>query len=79
MVVATGHPNALQSIQYSSGFVTAVDLTEMGAEWAGAFMADYSSNAGGSGGAIFNADCEWVGIHVGGFSDGFETSIALPF
>jgi hypothetical protein len=79
MVVATGHPNALSAIQYSSGFVTSVNVIEMGADWAGAFMADYSSNGGGSGGAIFNADCEWVGIHVGGFSDGLETSIALPF
>jgi hypothetical protein len=42
-------------------------------------MSDYSPTGGGSGGAIFNADCEWVGIHVGDFSDGSENSIALPF
>jgi|SRR5688572_5183995 len=79
MVVATGHPNAFRALQYSTGYVTAVGITEMGADWAGAFMADYSSNGGGSGGAIFNADCQWIGIHVGGFSDGLETSVALPF
>jgi hypothetical protein len=79
LVVSTGHPDALFALQYAAGFVTAVNVNEMAANWAGAFMADYSSNSGGSGGAVFNADCEWVGIHVGGFSDGFETSIALPF
>lgn len=79
LVVSTGHPNALVALQYSSGFVTAVGINEMGTSWAGAFMADYSSNGGGSGGAVFNADCEWVGIHVGGFTNGLETSIALPF
>jgi S1-C subfamily serine protease len=79
LVVSTGHPDALFALQYATGFVTAVNVNEMGAQWAGAFMADYSSNSGGSGGAVFNADCEWIAIHVGGFSDGFETSIALPF
>ncbi|MEY4551176.1 MAG: Trypsin-like peptidase domain [Pseudomonadota bacterium] len=79
MVVSTGHPAALLALQYSSGFVTAVALTEMGPAWSGAFMADYSSSGGGSGGAIFNANCEWIGIHVGGFSNGLESSIALPF
>jgi hypothetical protein len=79
LVVSTGHPDALLALQYSSGFVTAVDIVEMGPAWSGAFMADYSSAGGGSGGAIFNADCEWIGIHVGGFTDGLESSIALPF
>lgn len=79
MVVATGHPQALRALHYSTGYVTAVGVTEMGTDWAGAFMADYASNGGGSGGAIFNQGCEWIGIHVGGFSDGFESSIALPF
>jgi S1-C subfamily serine protease len=79
LVVSTGHPDALFALQYAAGFVTAVNVNELAANWAGAFMADYSSNSGGSGGAVFNADCEWIGIHVGGFSDGFETSIALPF
>lgn len=79
LVVSTGHPDALFALQYAAGFVTAVNVNEMGTDWAGAFMADYSSNGGGSGGAIFNDKCEWIGIHVGGFSDGFESSIALPF
>jgi hypothetical protein len=42
-------------------------------------MTDYASSGGGSGGPVFNADCEWIGLHVGGFSNGPELSIALPF
>jgi hypothetical protein len=79
LTVAAGHPDALHAIQISSSFVTATGMRELGAKWTGAFMSDYSSNGGGSGGPVFNGDCEWVGLHVGGFTDGLELSIALPF
>jgi S1-C subfamily serine protease len=79
MTMATGHPNVLDAIQISPGFVTATNVSEFGEVWDNAFLADYSSNGGGSGGAVFNADCEWIGVHVGGFADGLELSIAMPF
>lgn len=78
LVFATGHPNTILNIQYSAGAVTSIGDNEV-VDWPNAFMADYASNGGGSGGAIFNADGEWFGIHVGGFVDGLELSIGLPF
>lgn len=79
MTMATGHPNVLSALQIAPGFVTATNVSEFGDVWDDAFLADYSSNGGGSGGAVFNADCEWIGVHVGGFTDGLELSIAMPF
>lgn len=47
--------------------------------WHDAFMADYAAAGGSSGSPVFNEQGEWVGIHVGGFSNSLELSIALPF
>jgi len=79
MVMASGHPDVLAALQLSPGFVTATGAHEFGNAWSNAFLADYSSAGGGSGGAIFDSDCQWIGIHVGGFEDGLELSVALPF
>jgi hypothetical protein len=79
MVMASGHPDVLAALQLSPGFVTATGADEFGDAWSNAFLADYSSAGGGSGGAIFDSDCQWIGIHVGGFEDGLELSVALPF
>lgn len=78
-VASIGHPSALISINITSGFVTATGVQEFGEIWTDAFMGDYASSGGGSGAAIFNSDCEWIGVHVGGFEDGLEISIGLPF
>lgn len=78
LVFATGHPNTILNIQYSVGTVASIGDDEV-IDWPNAFMADYASNGGGSGGAIFNRDGEWFAIHVGGFNDGLELSIGLPF
>jgi len=79
MVMASGHPDVLAALQLSPGFVTATGAHEFGNAWSNAFLADYSSAGGGSGGAIFNSNGQWIGIHVGGFEDGLELSVALPF
>lgn len=78
LVIATGHPGVLSDIQYSSGTVTSFGNNEE-PEWPNAFTADYASTGGGSGGAVFNRNGEWVGLHVGGFDGGLELSIAIPF
>jgi S1-C subfamily serine protease len=79
LTASAGHPNALAAIQISTGYVTATGMLEFGSAWTNAFMTDYASSGGGSGGPVFDDACQWVGVHVGGFSNGLELSIALPF
>lgn len=78
LVVATGHPGVLSDIQYSTGSVTAFGNNDI-PEWPNAFFADYATTGGGSGGAVFNRQRQWIGITVGEGLDGLELSVALPF
>lgn len=70
--------NALANVQYSTDIVASISDNEV-ADWPNAILADYASSGGGSGGGLFTADGQWFGIHVGGFNNGLELSIGLPF
>jgi len=68
-------------VQITVGFVTDDNLNEsiQGLFWEDSFMADYAAAGGSSGSPVFNSSGEWIGIHVGGFNESLELSIALPF
>lgn len=85
LTMTVGYPALFVEPQLSPGYVTqtsipsTLDLFNMEVEWVGAFVTDAASAGGGSGGPVFDAGGNWVGIHVGSSSDdGLELSIQLP-
>lgn len=77
------HPlGVTNDVQLTIGYVVDDNLNStLGstARWRDAFMADYAAAGGSSGSPVFSYTGEWIGIHVGGFTQGLELSIALPF
>ena len=71
----------INDVQLTTGFVTDDNLDDSINDpfWSSAFMADYAAAGGSSGSPVFNRNGDWIGIHVGGFNDSLELSIALPF
>jgi hypothetical protein len=96
-VVVVGNPGVYDGIalehQYTTGFVTAVNLDATFAEvpsleghdtsWHKAWSTDAVSWHGNSGGPVFNEDREWVGMLVGAFNgasdnEGPDLSVVIP-
>lgn len=77
-VVVTGHPDAQDDLEYTPGRVTNDSVLDIRPVWPDAIMTDAVSIGGNSGGSVFNGDCQFIGILVGGFNDGLDLSIVLP-
>jgi S1-C subfamily serine protease len=93
LVAVVGHPDLGGSLalelQYTTGLVTAANLdstfatTLSAAYWQSSWSTDAVAWHGNSGGPVFNAAGQWVGILVGGFNGGPDNlgpdlSIVLP-
>ncbi len=97
LVAVVGHPGlpegTLLEHQYTTGRVTATSLAStlaassamstMAAAWQSSWSTDAVAWHGNSGGPVFNAAGEWIGILVGGFNGGLDNagpdlSIVLP-
>jgi len=47
--------------------------------WKNAFMTDMAAAGGSSGAPVFNAQGEFIAIHVGGYDNGLELNLQLAF
>jgi S1-C subfamily serine protease len=96
-VVVVGHPGLYDGLslehQYTTGTVTATNLQATLAsvpmlvgtetEWASGWSTDAVAWHGNSGGPVFNAQGEWMGVLVGTFNGaadnlGPDLSVVLP-
>ena len=97
LVTVVGNPGAYDGLtlehQYTTGSVTSTSLAGTLAEvpafsaqptlWSQAWATDAVSWHGDSGGPVFDANGDWIGILVGGFNgatdnEGPNLSIVLP-
>ena len=99
LVTVVGHPGVYDGLslehQYTTGFVTATDLTAtlasvptlvnagLTTRWAQSWSTDAVAWHGNSGGPVFDAAGNWIGILVGAFNgssdnEGPDLSIVLP-
>ncbi|MEO8180640.1 MAG: trypsin-like peptidase domain-containing protein [Deltaproteobacteria bacterium] len=96
-ITVVGHPAVYDGLalehQYTTGLVTATnlratfetvpELAGMAASWARGWSTDAVVWHGNSGGPVFDANGDWIGILVGGFNadrhnDGPDLSVVLP-
>jgi S1-C subfamily serine protease len=96
-ITVVGHPGLYDGLvlehQYTTGFVTAINLQATFAAvpalagrdltWAQAWSTDAVVWHGNSGGPVFDAEGDWIGILVGGFNadrhnEGPNLSVVLP-
>lgn len=92
-VVVVGHPGVGASIflehQYTTGYVTSADPSETldelgwGTYWERGYATDAVAWHGNSGGPVFDADGNWIGILVGAFNgsrqnEGPDLALVLP-
>jgi S1-C subfamily serine protease len=96
-VVVVGHPGIYDGLslepQYTTGFVTANDLSETlasvpalvstGPYWERGWSTDAVAWHGNSGGPVFNEAGEWIGLLVGAFNGGLDNlgpdlSVVIP-
>jgi len=99
LVTVVGHPGVYDGLalehQYTTGFVTATDLTAtlasvptlvnagLATRWAQSWSTDAVAWHGNSGGPVFDAAGNWIGILVGAFNgarnnQGPDLSVVLP-
>jgi S1-C subfamily serine protease len=93
LIVVVGHPGVGGSIflehQYTTGFVTAADpaatLDDLGwgEYWSEGYTTDAVAWHGNSGGPVFDAEGNWIGILVGAFNgsprnEGPDLTLVLP-
>jgi S1-C subfamily serine protease len=97
LVTVVGHPGLYDGLalehQYTTGFVTATHLqgtfatvpalADWAAVWSQAWSTDAVAWHGNSGGPVFDADGNWIGILVGAFNGGADNagpdlSVVLP-
>lgn len=97
LVTVVGHPGVYDGLalehQYTTGSVTATNLRatlttvpaleEVAASWERSWSTDAVAWHGNSGGPVFDADGNWIGILVGGlngsmYNSGPDLSIVLP-
>jgi V8-like Glu-specific endopeptidase len=86
LLLASLPENLTTDKQYTFGRVTddQVNASLQAAEghpgsWKNAFMSDMAAAGGSSGAPIFNAQGEFIGIHVGGYQKGLELNFQLAF
>gem|GEM_PF-5696536 len=72
-ILLVSYPEDLTNdFQTTPGVITDTDVTNsldgvLAVEWAGAVMSNAAAGPGSSGGPIFNANGDFIGIHVGGY------------